>query len=71
MAKEEATVASDVTDSKIKPNSATNSGFNIAEVFIPTLSAPAFNRFLISSHVFTPPPTVNGINICFATLIFH
>src|SRR5689334_24216021 len=26
-----------------------------------TLSAPAFNRFLMSSSVLTPPPTVNGM----------
>ena len=48
-------------------DSATKSGFKIADVFIPILSAPEFKRFLISSHDLTPPPTVRGIKICFAT----
>ena len=36
-------------------------GLLIALVFIPTLSAPANKRFLISSKLLTPPPTVKGI----------
>ena len=36
-------------------------------LFTETLSAPARSNALISSTVRTPPPTVNGIKICFAT----
>ena len=32
-----------------------------AAVFIDTLSAPANSKFLISSKLLTPPPTVRGI----------
>ena len=44
-------------------DSDTKLGFKIADVLIPTLSAPTFNKFLISSQFLTPPPTVKGMKI--------
>ena len=44
-----------------------SSGRFIAALFTATLSAPALRIFLKSSTVRIPPPTVNGINTCFAT----
>ena len=39
----------------------TNAGSFTAAELIATLSAPAFNRFRMSSKVRTPPPTVRGM----------
>ncbi len=44
-----------------------SSGRFIAALLTATLSAPALRIFLKSSTVRIPPPTVNGINTCFAT----
>ena len=44
-------------------------GFIIADEFIDILSAPSLSNVLKSSTVLIPPPTVNGIKTCSATLL--
>jgi hypothetical protein len=45
----------------------TSCGFDTAEVFMLTLSAPALSRRRTSSTLRTPPPTVSGMKTCEAT----
>ena len=44
-------------------------GLLMAAVFIETLSAPAFNKFLIFSTEVIPPPTVRGIKTSSAVFL--